>query len=147
MRAAQVKRHNLQGRSVYKEAEERISAGLSLGARVLLGAVSALFGAVMVFIAPSMEKPIFIYCFGGFCIAIAAACTTTGRVRQFIGSVIGAVMFCVGLWYLGTEVSKGTWVSGSRAGPSALNAVLYLVFIGIPGATYAYRVRFGLRNF
>ena len=74
---------------------------------------------------------------------IAVVCVVRGRVRQFVGSVIGTLIFLAGLAYLAHQLLGGTLISASRGEPSVLNAVLYLVFIGIPGATYAYKARFG----
>jgi hypothetical protein len=36
--------------------------------------------------------------------------------------------------------------SDSRARPFVYDAVIYLLFIGIPGIVYAYKVRFGFRK-
>jgi hypothetical protein len=131
---------------MYREAAEAINHGLSLGARLLLGAFAALFGIVMVLIAPPTDKAVFFYFFGVFFLLIALACLTQGRVRQFIGSVVGCVIFGLGVWYLVMEFFHGVYWSATRVEPSMLNACLYLVFIGIPGAAYACRVRFGLRR-
>ncbi|WEN15447.1 hypothetical protein PY254_01865 [Rhodanobacter sp. AS-Z3] len=131
---------------MYREAAEAINRGLSLGARLLLGSFSALFGIVMMLTAQPTDNAIFFYLIGAFFLLIAVACVTRGRVRQFIGSVVGCVMFALGVWYLVTEFFRCVYWSDSRAQPSALNACLYLAFIGIPGAAYAYRARFGLRG-
>jgi hypothetical protein len=131
---------------MYREAEKAINNGLSLGARLLLGTFAAIFGIVMMLIAPPTEKAPFFYFFGAFFLLISLACFTQGRIRQFIGSVIGCVIFSLGVWYVVTEFFHGVYSSASRAEPSMLNACLYLIFIGIPGAAYAYRARFGLRR-
>jgi len=131
---------------MYRQAEETINHGLSLGARLLLGVLATLFGITMVLIAPPTDKAIFFYAFGIFCLLIALGCFTKGRVRQFIGSVVGCAVFGLGVWYLVIELSRGAYGLGARGEPSVGNACLYLVFIGIPGATYAYRARFGLRR-
>ena len=128
---------------MYEQANENINKGLSLGARIFLGSIAALFGIVMVLIGKDATHPLGVIGFGVFCILIAVACVATGRARQFVGSIIGTLMFLVGIAYVGHELVAGPAVSGSRAEPSVLNAVLYLVFIGIPGASYAYRTRFG----
>ena len=133
---------------MYGRANESINQGLSFGARLVLGLVAGLFGCVMFLAAPSSSDPkaIGFYAFGVFCMLITAACFTSGRVRQFIGSVIGCAIFLVGVAYLISELSGGVLLPGSRANPSAYNAIKYCLFIGIPGVVYAYKVRFGFRK-
>jgi hypothetical protein len=128
---------------VYREANETINEGMSLGARIMLGSVSALFGVVMILIAPPTDKQVYFYLFGAFCLFIALACFTRGRVRQFLGSTIGVVIFFAGVVYLIAELTSGVLWSGRRSEPSVYNAILYLLFIGVPGGVYAYRARFG----
>ncbi len=128
---------------MYEQANKSINRGLSLGARIFLGVVAGLFGIVMFLVAPPTEKAIFFYLFGTFCLLISVACFTQSRLRQFVGSVLGSSIFVLGLVYLIAEVSGGSLWSGRRSEPSVFNAALYLVFIGIPGAAYAYRTRFG----
>jgi hypothetical protein len=130
---------------MYERANEAINQGLSFGARLVLGLIVGLFGVVMFLVAPSGADPkaIGFYGFGTFCFLVAISCFTSGRVRQFIGSVIGCTIFLVGAAYLLAELSDGVLWSGSRANPSAYNAVMYLILIGIPGVVYAYKVRFG----
>jgi hypothetical protein len=131
---------------MYREAGRTINHGLSLGARLLLGAFATLFGIITLLTAPPTNKAVFFYFFGIFCLLIAVACFTQGRARQFIGSVIGCTIFGLGIWYLAIELSRGNYWSGAHSEPSVRNACLYLAFIGIPGAVYAYRARFGLRR-
>ena len=131
---------------MYEQANETINKGLSLGARVTLGLVATLFGVVMVLIAPPTDKAIYFYLFGVFCLLIAIACFTSGRFRQFVGSVIGSTMFGIGLVYLISEAMGGIYWTGRRSEPSVYNALFYLFFIGIPGAAYAYKARFGFRK-
>lgn len=128
---------------MYRAADAAINKGLSLGARLLLGTVSALFGAFMVLAAPESEAPIGFYLFGAACLIIALACYTRGRVRQFLGSLIGSAMFLAGICYLADQIAGGKLLSLSNAQPSVLNAILYLVFIGLPGAAYVRKARFG----
>ena len=130
---------------MHELANRNINQGLSLGARLLLGTVASLFGGVM-FLSATPEHLVGFYGFGAFCFFIAIACFTKGRVRQFIGSSIGCTIFIVGIVYLATQLYSGTLFTGRRAEPSAFNALLYLLFIGIPGAAYAYKVRFGFRK-
>ncbi len=128
---------------MYEQANETINQGLSLGARIVLGLVSGLFGIVMLLVAPPTDKAVYFYLFGAFCLSIAIACFTRGRVRQFVGSLIGTIVFLMGLAYLVSEVTAGIYWSGRRSEPSVSNALLYLIFIGLPGAAYAYKARFG----
>jgi len=131
---------------MYELANEKINAGLSFGARLALGSVSALFGIVMLVIAPPTDKRIYFYLFGAFCLFITAACVTSGRVRKFIGSVIGSAIFIAGLVYLVAEIYAGVFFSGQFSEPSVVNALIYLSVIGLPGASYAYKARFGFRR-
>ena len=128
---------------MYEQANETITHGLSLGARITLGAVAGMFGAVMLLIAPPTDKAIYFYLFGAFCLFITIASFTKSRVRQFVGSIVGTAMFLVGLVYLVSELFDGTLWSGRRSEPSVYNALLYIFFIGVPGAIYAYKARFG----
>ena len=53
---------------MYEQANETINQGLSLGARIVLGAFSGLFGVVMFLIAPPTDKAIYFHLFGAFCV-------------------------------------------------------------------------------
>ncbi len=130
------------------EADQEISEDMSLPARLLLGGSTLLMGGLMVLIASPEEgdRRLFFYAFAGFCFLIAFACVARGRPRQFVGSVIGAVVFASGLWYLATTLSAGPLASASRGEPSMVNALLFLAFFGLPGAAYAWRTRFGFRR-
>ncbi len=128
---------------MYEQANETINQGLSLGARITLGIISGLFGIVMLLVAPPNDKAIYFYMFGAFCLLITVACFTKGRVRQFVGSSIGSAIFIMGLVYLGAELTGGVFWTGRRSEPSVFNAVMYLIFIGVPGAAYALKTRFG----
>lgn len=119
---------------------------MSLVARIILALVSALLGLMMIFIAPPTGKAIFFYGFGAFCISIALVCFTRGRPAQFIGSIIGLVLFCAGLFYLGHEIMGGKFFSGSRSQPSVFNACMFMLVFGLPGGMYAFNARFGLRR-
>lgn len=128
---------------MYEQANETINQGLSLGARIILGVISGLFGVVMLLVAPPTDKAIYFYLFGAFCLFITVACFTKGRVRQFVGSSIGSAIFIMGLVYLVSELAGGVFWSGRRSESSVLNALMYLIFIGVPGAAYAFKARFG----
>jgi len=131
---------------VYRIAEEEIGKGLSLGARLTLGIASALFGLTMLLVAPPTDKAAYFYMLAGFCFLICIACVTRGRIRQFIGSLIGTALFVLSLSYLGFEAMEGRIFSSSRSEPSLLNAIFFLIAFGIPGAAYAAKARFGLRK-
>ncbi|WP_349793174.1 hypothetical protein ABQY74_001945 [Xanthomonas sp. WHRI 7064] len=131
---------------MHQEAERTINHGLSLSARLLPGVFAMLFCAVMVVVAPPTNKAIYFYLFAAFCLLLALACFTQGRVRQFIGSLIGCTIFGLGICYLVVELSSDPVWAGARSQPSVLNACLYVFFIGVPGAAYAYRARFGMRR-
>jgi hypothetical protein len=128
---------------MYERAIAEINRGLSLGARLLLGCMTSLFGFLMFLTA---EEPDAIYsrAFGVFCLLIALACCTAGRVRQFVGSSVGAGGFLLGMAYLAAMLSGGELLPEDKASPSVFNALSYLLFIGIPGVVYACRARFGL---
>jgi hypothetical protein len=131
---------------LYKAAEAHINKGLSPFSRFLLGVFSALFGAVMVLVAPPTDKAVFFYAFGIFCLLITVACVTKGAVRQFVGSVIGSVLLMLSGWYLYSEIAGGPFFSGRRSEPSVVNALFFFVAFGIPGAAYAIRTKFGWRR-
>jgi hypothetical protein len=129
---------------MYKVAEEQITRrGLSPFARYSLGAVAAAFGVMMFAIAPANAS---FDVFGIFCLLISAACVTTGRVRQCLGSFIGVVLLVLSGWYLYTQLTAGPVVSSRHSDPSVLNAWLFFLGFGLPGAAYAVRVRFGWRR-
>lgn len=128
---------------MYEQANEKINEGLSFGARLLLGSVSAVFGLIMIMGASGEDKVFLHYLFAAFCLLIALACCTRGRVRQFVGSIVGSAMFVIGLLYLFDEIAAGDFGYGGRGAPSVLNALGYLLFIGLPGGIYATKVRFG----
>lgn len=130
------------------EPDQEASEDLSVGARLLLGGFTLLIGALMVLVASPEEgdKRLFFYAFAGFCFLISFACVSKGRPRQFVGSIIGAVVFGSGVWYLASTLGADPVASTSRAEPSTLNALLFLLFFGLPGALYAWRTRFGFRK-
>ena len=127
---------------MYKAGRSTLERGLSLPSRILLGSIGALFGGGMIAMAPSSNAPLGFYGFGGFCIAIAVACITTGRARTIVGRTIGACVFCVSAWYVYDMVMVGPLLSQSRAQPSVRNAVLLFVLAGVPALIYAIRGSF-----
>lgn len=137
---------------MYKEAEKHINQGLSLIPRILLGTVSGLFGVVLLFFGihgftHNVENWFGYFAFGMFCALIALVCFTWGRVRQFIGSCIGIIIFGLACWYLITELSGGMLIIGKRSEPSILNAILFMGAFGIPGLAYTLLARFGFRKY
>jgi predicted membrane channel-forming protein YqfA (hemolysin III family) len=133
---------------MHENARAAIEGGLSRGARITLVLFAGLFGVAMILIAPpdSDSKRWFFYVFGAFCLAIAIACVTRGRVRQFAGSLIGSAIFLAGVAYLVDALLHGTLWSLRGSDPRAYDAIKYLLAIGIPGAWYAIRTRFGFRK-
>jgi hypothetical protein len=116
---------------------------VSLGARVVLAIFSAIFAAIMFASASQSEHPVDIYAFGGFCSAIALACFARGRSARALGSLSGATVFGIGVWYIAHEALAGPFVSGTHSKPSLLNAGLFMLVFGIPSLAYAWRARFG----
>lgn len=119
---------------------------MSLIPRIILAAVAALFGVVMIAIAPPTDKAVFFYGFGAFCLSIAVACISRGRVAEFFGSLVGLGVFGAALWYVGSMMFDGHLWSGRRSEPSLINALLFMGVFGLPGAIYVYHARFGLRG-
>ncbi|WKD48966.1 hypothetical protein [Microbulbifer spongiae] len=120
---------------MYRAGEEIINKGLSPFTRILFGFVSGMFGLVMIISAPPTDMAIRVYVFAGACLSISFACMFTGRVRQFFGSLIGLGLFSASMWYLLTQLLHGPLLS-KRSEQSVLNAVLFLVFFGVPGVSY-----------
>ena len=81
---------------------------------------------------------------GAFCLLIVVACVTKGRVRQFVGSCIGCVLFMPSGAYLLYELVSGPLFAGRRSELSVINALLAFVAFGVPGIAYAVSARFGL---
>jgi hypothetical protein len=130
---------------LYKTAEGQINTGLSPFSRILLGLFSALFGVMMILVAPPTNKAVFFYAFSIFCLLITVACVTQGRARQFVGSVIGSVLLLLSGWYLYSQLVGGPLLAKGRGDPSVVNAWFFFLSFGIPGAAYAIKTRFGWR--
>lgn len=128
---------------MYREAEDTINKGLSPFSRILLGSVSGLFGLMMILIAPPTDKEIYFYLFGGFCLIISLACIFKGRIRQFLGSLIGVVLAILSIWYLSSQLLENGPLFSARSDQSIFNAILFTVFFGIPGVTYVAKTKFG----
>ncbi|MCO1337014.1 hypothetical protein MO867_22070 [Microbulbifer sp. OS29] len=132
---------------MHNEAQRVIGKGLSLFSRVLLGLVAGLFGVVMVLIAPGMSKPIGIYGFGAFCIAISLLCVFTGKYRNYLGRLVGAVVFAVSMCFLVNEISGSKLISSSKAEPAIINAVLFFLAFGLPGGWFAAKGKFPIKPY
>ena len=92
---------------MYKSGQHVLNKGLSPFSRILLGSITGLFGVVMILIAPEMSKPIGIYAFGAFCLIIFVMCITTGKLRNYLGRVIGLTAFGLSIWYLLGQLGSG----------------------------------------
>jgi len=62
-----------------------------------------------------------------------------------VGSLVGCGLFVLSLAYLYGELSDGPWFSGSRAGPSVKNVIVFLMAFDVPGIAYALKARFGMK--
>lgn len=129
---------------MYKEAEEIIKKGLSPFSRALLGSVSGLFGLMSIFVAPPDAKQVYFYLFGGFCLAISLACAFKGRVRQFLGSLIGLALAILSIWYLASQLLDGGPLFAARSEQSIFNAIMFSLLFGVPGITYVVKAKFGI---
>ena len=119
---------------------------MSLFPRLLLASVASLLGIMMMAIALPTDKAVFFYGFGAFCLAIASACVTRGRVAELFGSVIGFSVLVIAVWYVFSMFVEGPTLSGGRSQPSLLNALFFVFAFGAPSAVYIWRVRFGFRR-
>jgi hypothetical protein len=128
---------------MYRIAAQEINKGLSLLPRLILGAFALLFGVVMALVAPPNDKAAYFYAFAIFCLLISVACVTTGRTRQFVGSIIGITLFLLTCGYTIHELLTGAPLVGPRSQPNVANSFLCLVFFGLPGIAYAAKARFG----
>lgn len=97
----------------------------------------------MVLVAPDNGKAPYFHGLAVFCLLIAVACITQGRARRFVGSVVGAAIFVFTSCYLALEIATGAPLRAARSEPSIGTAALCLMFFGVPGARYAWKVRFG----
>lgn len=136
---------------MYKLAAEHINKGLSLIPRLILGSVAGLFGIVMLLfgidgLMHNVSNWFGYIVTGMFCTLIALTCFTWGRVRQFIGSCIGVILFLLGFYYLIAELSGGILISGKRSEPSILNAIMFMMSFGIPGMAYTIKAKFGIHR-
>jgi hypothetical protein len=107
--------------------------GLSRGSRIVLSAFSGVFGVVMVATAPPTDQAPAFYVIALFCLLICIACIGKLRVRQFLGSSVGSVLFAASLWYGCEHFGQ----------PAFFNALVFFVGFGLPGLAYAASTRFG----
>jgi len=121
---------------------------LSLGVRILVALLVAIAGAVSIGIGwrDASDAAVVFYAVGGFCLSLAIVCVLQGRVREFFGSVLGSVVFLLGIAFLVAQLRQGVYWSTHRGAPYVMGAIVSLFVVGIPGASYALRTRFGLRK-
>lgn len=131
---------------MYKSGQHVLNKGLSPFTRILLGSITGLFGVVMILIAPEMIKPIGIYIFGSFCLAIFTMCITTGKIRNYIGRVIGLIVFGLSIWFFLGQILDGDLISSKRSEPSIINAVLFFFAFGFPGIWFAIKGKFPIKS-
>lgn len=117
---------------------------MSLAARIVLAVFAALFGGLMVAVAPPSDKAPLFYAFAAFCFAIAIVCVAPGRIAQFFGSLVAAAVLVMGAFYFGSMLVSGPLFTGRRSDESLFNSVLILVVFGTPSAIYLWHARFGL---
>ncbi|WP_448556690.1 hypothetical protein [Thalassotalea montiporae] len=131
---------------MYKSGQQVLNQGLSPFSRLLLGSITGLFGLVMFLIAPDMSKPIGIYMFGTFCLVIFVMCITTGKIRNYLGRLIGLTAFVLSIWYFLGQLGNGDLVSGNRSEPSVINAILFFFAFGFPGLWFAIKGKFPVKS-
>ena len=131
---------------MYKSGQHVLNKGLSPFSRILLGSITGLFGVVMILIAPEMSKPIGIYVFGAFCLIIFVMCITTGKLRNYLGRVIGLTAFGLSIWYLLGQLGSGELISSKRSEPSIFNAILFFFAFGFPGIWFAIKGKFSIKS-
>ena len=131
---------------MHQEVKYIIEKGLGLLPSILLAIFTALFGIVMIIIAPPTDKAIFYYAFGVFCLSITLVTITKGRLREFFASLIGSTVFAIACWYIYSEMTTGQFISGRRSGPSIINSILLLIVFGLPGIYYVIKAKFGFHK-
>jgi hypothetical protein len=112
----------------------------------MLAAFAGAFAIVMFFAAQGGPGATFSYLFGGLCVVVVLGCVLPGRARHFFGSIVGVLLFAVGISYLAVEGLRGTLLARRPGEPSVLMALIFLAVVGLPGLIYALRVRFGFRR-
>jgi hypothetical protein len=137
---------HLRAANMDETEESTIPRSESRVARLLLGATAGFFGVLMFIITPGSPSPASLAMFGMFCVFIALACATQGRVRQFFGSVIASMVLGLTLYYLwvagvGDPVTTDRPILLSLL--SLLSAMPYFVCFGLPSAAYVVSARFG----
>lgn len=128
---------------MYKEAEEVIKRGLSPGARRFLAFFSGFIGTGLYLIALNSKAPIPFFAFGTFCNLIVMVCITKGKIRQFIGSIIGTLIFLFAFIYIYSQLTNGPLNSGARSEPSIINSIVFMLVFGVPSLIYALKTKFG----
>jgi hypothetical protein len=117
--------------NLHRIAAKQISqGGLSVAARIILASFSALFATVMFLPALPTDKTRWFYAFGALCVLICIACLTSGRMRQFCGSIIGMALFVLSAWFLYSQIQSGHLLSRGPGDPSLLSSILFLFAFG-----------------
>lgn len=131
---------------MYRQGQEVLGRGLGRGASIVLGTLAALIGGGMVLLADASPSPRGFHLFALFCGAIAVTCFATGKVRTWVGRLLGASVFAVSVGYFVGQLMHGPVISGGRSQPSLLNAAVFLFVAGIPGLIFAIFGRFAKRR-
>ncbi|AOT08721.1 hypothetical protein S4054249_13040 [Pseudoalteromonas luteoviolacea] len=96
----------------------------------------------MILIAPDLSNPIGIYLFGVFCLIIFVMCVTSGKVRNYLGRLVGLIVFGLSIWYFFGQLGNGDFILGKRSEPSMLNSILFFFAFGLPGILFAVKGQF-----
>ncbi len=128
--------------ALYRSGEEVLAGGLSKASRIILGCAVGLMGVGVALNASNAPNPTLTWIFAGFCMAVALMCVFNGRLRRAIGRIVAATIFVTCVWYVIDCAYTEPVSSGSRSQPSLMNAVLLMLFAGIPAAYFAIRGRF-----
>ena len=73
-------------------------------------------------------------------------CITTGKIRNYLGRVIGLVAFGLSVWYFVGQLGHGDFLSNKRSEPSIVNAMLFFFAFGFPGIWFAIKGKFPIKN-
>ena len=114
--------------------------------KLLLAIVCALFGIMMILIAPrDAGIPWVYYGFGAFCLLITAACFTDGRSQEFIVSLLATAVFGIGVWYLVVSFND-LYASSGRKKSGFIGAIGFMLTFGLGAANLVRGARFGFRT-
>ena len=127
---------------MYGEAQRVIGRGLSPLTRILLGAVSALLGIVMILIALEKSEAFLEFAFGALCLAISLLCIFTGKLRNWLGRFVGLVVFIISAVYFLDQVLNGGSFFSPRSEQSVFNSILFFLTFGLPGIWFTLKGKF-----